>query len=59
MTGYFLDLDRGVYTEAYVAWGEGTTYFEVIAYPSELKTFEDRTFLYEAAREVAESIIEP
>lgn len=57
--GFLLDLNRGTYTEAYISWVEETTYFEVVARPDTtyFKDFGEKDILYEAAREVAESIL--
>lgn len=57
--GFLLDLNRGTYTEAYISWVEETTYFEVVARPdiTYFKDFSQKDILYEAAREVAESIL--
>jgi len=58
-TGYLLDLEKRIFPEAYLAWTEDNVYFEILAQPKpEFVGAEDKEFLYQAAREVAESILQ-
>ena len=58
-TGFLFSPQENRYKEAYLAWVEnGTTYYELIARPADIRDFSDKEYLFESAKEVAESILD-
>lgn len=56
-TGFLRDREQTRYEAAYLAWTEGNTYFELIARADDIRDFSDKEFLWQSAKEVAESIL--
>lgn len=57
-TGFLFSPEERRYKEAYLAWIEnGTTYYEFIARPADIRDYSDKEYLFESAKEVAETIL--
>jgi len=57
-TGFLFSPEERRYKEAYLAWiQDGSTYYELISRPADIRDYSDKEYLYESAKEVAEGIL--
>lgn len=56
-TGYLFNSKERFYEAVYLAWVDGTTYYELIAKPADIRGYSEKEFMFKSAKEIATAIL--